>query len=84
MILDRNALPRIRMAAERLGHRLTPFAATSPTRASAECTRPGCNMGVSVDMEDYPSAAGAAVTYACAGLNQSPDPWQDTPRLEGK
>jgi hypothetical protein len=69
MIIDRNALPRIRMAADRLGHVLGPFRATTGTLASAECTRPGCNMGLSVDLHGYPSASGAAVTYACAGQN---------------
>lgn len=65
MIPDRTGLTRIRLAAERLGHCLGAYAMTSTTRASAECTLPGCNMGLSVDLTEYPAAEGAAVTHTC-------------------
>lgn len=65
MIVDRNALWRIRLAAERLHHRLGDWQPTSGAIASAECLEPGCNMGVSVDLHAYPSARGSAVTFEC-------------------
>jgi hypothetical protein len=64
-MIDGNALLRIRDAAARLGHVLGPFAVTVPPHASAECTRLGCNLGCTVDLSSYPTAAGAVLTYAC-------------------
>jgi hypothetical protein len=48
-----------------LGHLL---GAVSVTRAgaSAECIRPGCNMGLTIDPDHRPAIHGAAVTYTCA------------------
>lgn len=56
---------RVRNAAARLGHQLSEWSATAPDRASAECVRPGCGMGVSLTPA---GAAGSAVTFTCPGL----------------
>ena len=56
---------RAQDAAARLGHVLGAWCALAPGHASAECRRPGCGMGVTLDNG---SAAGAAVTYPCPAL----------------
>lgn len=47
-----------------LGHRLDAYSHTNAQHASAECTRPGCNMGFSVTPA---GAVGSAVMFDCAG-----------------
>jgi hypothetical protein len=48
-----------------LGHTLGGFEVT-PAGASAECIRPGCNLGLTIDPDHRPAIHGAAVTYTCA------------------
>lgn len=52
-----------------LGHKLSRFDSCGLFAASADCTRPGCNMGLTVRI-DGPGWAyavlGSAITYPCA------------------
>lgn len=60
-----------------LGHKLSPFETCGEFGASAECTRPGCNMGLTVRL-DVPgwdlAVIGAAITHPCASAER---PLQD-------
>ena len=56
-------------SAECYGHKLGRFETCGDQQASAECIRPGCNMGLTVDMAvpGYAYAIlGAGVAYHCA------------------
>ena len=59
------------------GHRIGRFETCGQHAASAECTRPGCNMGLTAqdDIEGYQFAVlGAAIVYHCASSER---PLQD-------
>ena len=66
-------------AAECYGHKLGRFETCGDLQASAECIRPGCNMGLTVDMmvPGYVYGIfGACATYHCASPERPlRDPW---------
>jgi hypothetical protein len=55
------------------GHKLGPFEMCGLTAASADCLRPGCNMGLTVDCDvpgfDF-AVLGAAVAHHCASAER--------------
>ena len=66
------------MAAECYGHKLGRFETCGDHQASADCIRPGCNMGLTVDMAvpGYAYAVlGSCVALPCASAER---PLRDT------
>jgi hypothetical protein len=55
------------------GHKMSRFETCGITRASAECVRPGCNMGLTVDTDapGYDLAIiGSAASHHCASTER--------------